>query len=55
MEALLKSKIGVRTGDGDNRIIEPGDQVLFEDTAGDGHMFDEADGQEYNFAIARFV
>ena len=55
MEALLKSKIAVRTGDGDNWIVEPGDQVLFEGTTGDGHIFDEVDGQEYNFTIVRLA
>ena len=52
---VLKGKIRLQTSDGDSRIVEPGDQVLFEDTTGEGHQLDEVDRQEYNFAIVRLA
>ena len=51
--AVLKGKIRFQISDGDSRIVEPGDLILFEDTAGQGHREDEVDGQEFNFAIVR--
>ncbi len=51
--AVLKGKIRFQTSDGDSRIVEPGDLILFEDTIGQGHREDEVDGQEFNFAIVR--
>ena len=50
---VLKGRIRLQASDGDNRIIEPGDQIVFEDTTGQGHQLDELDRQEYNFAIVR--
>ncbi len=52
---VLKGKIRLQTSDGDDRIVEPGDQVLFEGTTGEGHQLDEVDRQEYNFAIVRLA
>ena len=50
---VLKGKIRLQTSDGDSRIIEPGDLILFEDTGGDGHQVDAVDGQDFNFEIVR--
>ncbi len=52
---VLKGKIRLQTSDGDSRIVEPGDLILFEDTTGEGHQLDEVDRQEYNFAIVRLI
>ena len=50
---VLKGRIRLQTTDGDSRIVEPGAQLVFEDTTGKGHRLDEVNRREYNFAIIR--
>ena len=52
---VLKGEIRLQTSDGDSRIVEPGTQLIFEDTTGKGHQLDEVNRQEYNFAIVRLA
>ena len=53
--AVLKGRIRVQTSDGDSRICDTGAQLIFEDTTGKGHLLDEVNRQEYNFAIVRLA
>ena len=50
---ILKGRIRLQTSDGDSRTVEPGAQIIFEDTNGKGHQLNEVDRQEYDFAIVR--
>ena len=51
--SVLEGRIRLQTTDGDSRIVEPGAQLMLEDTTGKGHLLNEVNRQEYNFAIIR--
>ena len=52
---VLKGKIRLQTSDGDSRVVQPGDLILFEDTTGIGHLLNGVDQQESDFAIIRLA
>lgn len=48
---VLAGSARVRTSDGSERIIRPGDRVLVEDVTGRGHKMEGVDGQAFSLAL----
>ena len=48
---LLSGRLCLEVGDGEQRIIETGQQFLCEDTSGKGHRMRELHDRQYDMAL----
>lgn len=51
MVIALEGSARIQTSDGAERITQPGDRVLVEDTRGRGHKIEGVDGQAYSLTL----
>lgn len=48
---VLAGRVRVRTSDGNERLLRPGDQFVATDLAGAGHRMDAVDAESYDLAL----
>ncbi|HSM41613.1 MAG TPA: hypothetical protein VK862_12740 [Afifellaceae bacterium] len=48
---VLAGRVRVRTSDGNERLLRPGDQFLATDLDGTGHRMDAVDAESYDLAL----